>query len=264
MAGKIEFTGNNVKPFVAWLKRFSIDNSLLIEIDEDNEYFIAKSYDEERSIVKYSKIKFSEAGFNFKKSKSPTYIKIGFYHIPRFIKVLDLFGSNDFSFIITYDKLKTDKSEEDVGTLVTLKNKSLKMNIEASSLTIFNYISDELFLNRVCKIDLITTFKMSTKTKEKIDNLCDLDTECKLLKFSKKDNSIYASGITFKYEINDNDEAVATGDINVFKEKFGLLDDENYDVELGEDKVIFRSEDSDTISVLSLVEDNTTPMFKDI
>jgi hypothetical protein len=47
----IEFTAKNVKAFTGWLKRFStIDKSLLLEIDQATSTFIAKTYNEERSV----------------------------------------------------------------------------------------------------------------------------------------------------------------------------------------------------------------------
>jgi hypothetical protein len=48
-ASKLEFSAKNVSAFSTWLKKFSsIDNSLLLEIDEDKNIFIAKTY-----IIKY-------------------------------------------------------------------------------------------------------------------------------------------------------------------------------------------------------------------
>ena len=68
MAKTIDFTAKNVKPFSAWLKKFaSIENSLLIEVDEKHKCFVAKSYNEEKSVVKYSQISFVDAGFSLKK-----------------------------------------------------------------------------------------------------------------------------------------------------------------------------------------------------
>ena len=92
MAAKIEFTAKNAKVFSSWLKKFAaIDKSLLLEVDENDNIFCAKVYNEERSVVKFSQIKFDEAGFTVKESKDKRRIKVGIYNITRLMKIIDQF-----------------------------------------------------------------------------------------------------------------------------------------------------------------------------
>ena len=56
-------TGSNTK-FVNWLKGFKdIVNVLLIEVDIPEQKFVAKSFPESRSIVKYDELSFADAGY---------------------------------------------------------------------------------------------------------------------------------------------------------------------------------------------------------
>ena len=112
---KIEFIAKNAKEFTSWLKRFaSIDNTLLLEIDEKNLMFKAKSYNEEHSCIKFSSINFDEAGFVINQNKDPKQIRVGLFNVSRLIKVIDLFSS-EFTFIVTYDEV-TNKNETNLST----------------------------------------------------------------------------------------------------------------------------------------------------
>ena len=108
-AKKIEFSAKNVKAFSAWLKKFaSIDTALLLEVDEPNQTFLAKTYNEERSVVKFSKIKFDEAGLTVKASKDPMRVKVGIYNIARLMKIMDQFNDEEFTLTVNYDEITGD------------------------------------------------------------------------------------------------------------------------------------------------------------
>jgi hypothetical protein len=254
---KIEFTAKNVKPFQTWLKKFiSIDQSVLLEIDENNDRFCAKVYNEERSVVKFSQIKFDEAGLTVKKSKDPQRVKVGIYNIARLMKVMDQFGDGEFTFIVNYDEVSGEGVTDFAGVNLIFKNKSLKFNIECTSLNIFKYISDELFETRIAAMDdVIANFMLSSANIEKVNSLCSLDSESKFMEF-KNEGNVYVSGKSFDLLIgetsgkSENKEA----SINIFKEQFDAVDAEDYIVKMGDDRLIFSSKDKNTISVISMVE----------
>ncbi|MFA5153346.1 MAG: hypothetical protein WC554_12355, partial [Clostridia bacterium] len=146
---KIEFTAKNAKPFTAWLKRFaSIDNTLLLEIDEVNSLFSSKIYNEEHSCIKFSKISFDEAGFTVKSNKDPKKIRVGLFNISRLIKVIDQFNT-EFTFTVTYDEVTSPSETNLAGLNIVLKNNELKISVDCSSLNIFKYISDEKFISEI-------------------------------------------------------------------------------------------------------------------
>lgn len=253
MAKTIEFTAKNVKPFSDWLKKFaSIEKSLLMEVDEENKCFVAKSYNEEKSVVKYSKISFIDAGFSLKKdSKDPQFIKAGIYNIPRIIKSLEHFLSGEFSFAIQYDEVLDGNAKGLAGIALLIKSPSLKIKIECTSLNIFKYISDDLFKNAIAKTEAITSFEMSSSMIEKINSLCDLDKEYKFLEYVIRDKKVFVRGRSFELELADDGDKQFI--LSIYKDQFNKIDIENYNIELGEDKLIFRSKDSDTITVTSMV-----------
>lgn len=249
---KIEFTAKNVKPFSSWLQRFvSIDTALLIEIDEENSEFLAKTYNEERSAVKFSRIKFDVAGFVVVPSKTPKRIKVGLYNIAKLMKIMDQFSDAEFSFVVNYDELVD--TNELVGDSIILKNKNLKMTVECTSLNIFKYISDDLFKNTIAHLDdNPVNFKLSAAKIDQVNSLCKLDNESKFVEF-KNDDEIFIAGKTFDLLI-DKSDSTSKASINIFKDQFASVDVENYDVQMGDDRLVFTAENSSSFIVLSAVE----------
>lgn len=258
MAKKIEFSAENVKPLIAWFKRFaSIDNSLLLEIDESTSMMLAKTYNEERSVVKFSKIKFEDAGLTTKTPSDPKRIKVGLFNIPRLIKIMDQFSDDAFGISISYDEVVGGDTTDYAGLSITLKNKNLKVTVDCTSLSIFKYIPDDLFKTVIANLDdTLVEFPLRKNDIDKTNSLCGLDTEHKYVKFSKR-NNVYVSGKSFEYLLVNlgEDSGTSEGEIQVFKEQFNNLDVESYKVEMGDDRLVFTSQDSETITVISMVEE---------
>lgn len=253
---KIEFSAKNVKPFASWLSRFSsVDNSLLLEIDEENANFVAKTYNEERSVVKFSEIPFDEAGLLLKARPelNGKRVKVGLYNISRLIKVMDQFGTDSFDITFNYDEILGDAVEY-AGITILLKNKNLKMTIDCTSLNIFKYISDSLFNTAISKVEkVIDMFDLSKDDIEKINSLSKLDSDYKYLAFSRN-NGIKVCGKTFDLLLQEDTESSVISSIDIFKEQFEKIDVESYKVVMGEDRLVFRSTVSNTVVTVSMVE----------
>lgn len=252
MAKVLEFKAKNNKSFSSWLKRFStIDNSLLLEIDEVGKEFIAKTYNPEKSVVKFSRISFEDAGLELSSKPSlDQRIKVGIFHIPRLIKSLDHFVAEEFYLGFKYDEVIGENAGF-AGISILIKNSSLKMNLNCTPLHIFKYISDNLFLTNIANIDPAVSFEFSSEKIEKINSLCNLDNEYKFIDFKAKDNKLAVRGKTFEFKLAD---AQKNSNITIYKEQFEKIDLENYNVDLSDDRIVFRSKDSRTITVTSMVE----------
>jgi len=259
MANKVEFSAKNVKSFLSWLKKFSsIDTGLLLEIDEPQSRFIAKTYNEERSVVKLSTIKFDEAGFTVKPSKDPKRIKVGIYNIVRLMKIIDQFSENEFSFTVNWGELKDGESVDYAGLSLVLKNKNLTINVDCTSLNIFKYISDELFENVISAMDTVEAkFELLAEKINSINQLCALDDDdYKHIEFKNAAN-VYVIGKTFDFLINENSNEWdgKENTINIFKLQFANVDVGDYNVKMGEDKIVFTSSPfNSTTIVISRVE----------
>lgn len=251
----VEFTAKNVKAFTGWLTRFAlIDNSLLLEIDQDKSTLIAKTYNEERSVVKMSTIKFDDAGLITKPTKDPKRIKVGIFNIGRLIKTINQFSDAEFVMTIDFQELISDEETQYAGEKIFLKNKTLKMNLDCTSLNIFKYLPDELFINGIAKIDAIGTFELTKAAIEKIHTLNGLDSDHKFMAINFKGGSVNVTGNSYDHLIGTTKSEDA--ELAIFKDQYGSLDVENYDVALGEDRMVFTSRDSFTVTVISKAEDH--------
>jgi len=264
MAKTIEFKVNSPKPFCNYLKKFSsIDSTVLFEVDLKNKGFIAKSPNEERSIVKYGNISFEDAGFKTT-SKSDIRIKVGIYNISRLIKIMEQFGS-ELTFTIKYDDIITkDKSKDYAATSLLLCNDEIKFSIECTSLNIFKYISDDLYNNVIRKVDEVITFDFTKETIERISALCELDKDFKLLEFNNKNGKLYAKGKSFEFLIVPTINYEIK--IPIYKDQFNKIDVEKYRVHIAEDRMLFSSLDTNTEVIVSKVEvdDNYEEISNDL
>lgn len=254
MAKTIEFTVKSSKQFTSYLKKFaSIDSTVLFEVDLEKSRFIAKSPNEERSIVKYGALSFAEAEFETK-SKESIRIKTGIYNIARLIKIIDQFG-DEFKMVFKYDEVIENNGQKDYAALAILtKNNDLKFNTECTSLNIFKYISDDLYNGTIRKIEEVITFDFSKENIEKVRALSELDKEYKLIEFKNKNGNLYAKGKSFEYLIAPTTSTNAS--ITFYKDQFNKVDVENCKVVMGSDRMSFTSTDTDTEIIVSRVEGN--------
>lgn len=252
MAKTIEFNVKNSKPFTNYLKKFSsIDSTVLFEADLESQRFIAKSPNEERSIVKYGAVSFGEAGFETK-AKQNIRIKIGVYNISRLIKIMEQFG-NEFLFTIKYDEVVGANNAKDYAAVsLLLANDETRFNIECTSLNIFKYISDDLYENTIRKVQEEVAFDFNKDTIERVKALCELDKDFKLLEFVNKGGNLYAKGKSFEFLICPTSNVEFR--MPFYKEQFDKIDTENHRVSIGTDRSLFSSLDTNTEVIVSKVE----------
>ncbi len=256
MSKQLEFKAKDVKAFTSWLKRFSsIDGSLLLEIDNNLKEFLAKSYNEEKSVVKFSKINFENSGFNLITKDTPRErIKIGLYSIPQLIKTLDHF-EGEFSVIFKYEEVTDDGGSNIAGTNILIKSDNLKVGFECSSLKIFKYIADDVFENVICNMEEIVGFELKKEDIAQIVSLSTLDKDLKNMEFlNKKTGHLYAKSKSFEYLLSISSKVDAR--LPFLKSQFEKIDIENYKVSIGEDRMVLTSIDEATKTVISMLEEN--------
>lgn len=259
---QLNYTVNNISLFSAWLKRFSsIDKSLLLEVDLTTSEFIAKTYNEEHSVVKFSSIGFNDVGFELTTKKIPEgRIHVGVYDILKIIKTFNQFTEN-FEFIIKYDTILDNPNTKFIGKQLLLKNDTLKVGFDSTSLSIFKYLTDDIFDNTICKMDPLFKFDLTDEDLKKIMNLSDLDKEYKKLEFQAQNNKILLRSKSFELTLGICDAPNVK--LPILKDQLDKIDSENYQVVLG-DRMIFSSTESNTITVISSLDLNEYDTDKDV
>lgn len=231
-----------------FLNRFKpVSGSLLIEID--GEFIKAKTHTPERSVVKSSKIELSRV-FNFDGNvKTP--ILFGVYSLEKLIKSFSHFDGSPLTFT-----LKTEKTAEGiVGTDIILQNNSLTINFQCATLRLFTHISDEM-MSKISDVDSSKVdFILTKEVQARINSLAAIDSDQKLLTLELKNNTLSARGKSFDLNLltitgADNNKI----ELSIYKSQFAFIDREDIRVYMNEDRLIARSIESDTVSIIGKAE----------
>lgn len=251
---KLKSTGSTTG-FVTWLKGFKdINASLLIEVDLETNEFIAKSFPQDKSVVKYAKISFEDAGYEFAhvqdaganfdwsqhNEETDGRVKLGIYNVlGKFIDVAGMFDGTDHDMIVNFDicnnvvywGAKTGEIEYQAETTI-FQSRSLTMTVKNSQISeFFQKCDDKTFLERVCNISSPSTYAVNTMVLgnlSKIASVFAADKSRDLIKFYSKEidgqRGLYAYDETnssfdylLGYYVDGEDGETST---TIFKENF--------------------------------------------
>lgn len=223
--------------FSNWLKSFNeIQNSLLIEVDLKNQYFISKGFTSDHTVVKYGKISFSDACLDLTGIKDDDKevwdlerwneehdirVKVGIFMIlPKFIKVIDTFCGTDYKFIIEFGIFKNGNEDEYHAKSINFKSKTLTMKVKDCNISEFEQVSDDLFFNRINVIENGMSFEISMdaiKNLISISSVFVTDAKRDIIKFyTKKDKEVN------KYAIYAYDQTNGSYDYLLGYQKSGV------------------------------------------
>lgn len=234
--------------FTNFLKKFSsIESTLLVEIE--NGVIKAKTHTPDRAVVKSSSIAIDEI-LSISESDASTNVMFGLYNIEKFANAFKHFP-NEFDLIVEYSTLEGNN----VGTQLTLINKKLNVRFECASVRIFTHITDEM-MNRIASdVDNGIEFELDKNAQGQISSLSGIDNDHKLLTFRTGGTTISAIGKSFDLELTEADETLDNSDVTIYKQHFNVLDREDSKVVLSDDKIVFRSSETDTIMVVGKTEE---------
>lgn len=243
---KVTFNVKDQAKFLAFLKRFAlIESSLLVEIDGDD--LKAKTHTPERSVVKSSKELLTDI-IGDAPTELPT-LKFGIFNINKFMGAFKHFV-DQFDMTINYDQL----DGENVGTSIVLHNKKLKVSFDCASHRIFTHISEEL-MDRIADVSDYKNIDVNITEAEfgKIASLFAIDADDKFFTISVG-GGISIKSKSFELAISDT-QYPNSFSINCYKQHFNLADKEDSDVIISEEKLIFKSNISNTLCVVSRTDD---------
>ena len=200
--------------FVTWLKGFKdINGSLLVEIDLESKEFIAKSFPQDKSVVKYAKLSFEDAGYEYsyvhnngedfdwaqREATNDGRVKLGIYNVlGKFIDVVSMFDGSEHDMVVNFDicnnvlYLGAKKAEKEYQAETTVfHSKALTMTVKNSQISeFFQKCDDETFLTRVCNIGSPSTYEVNTAVLgnlSKIASVFAADKSRDLIKFYSKE-----------------------------------------------------------------------------
>lgn len=160
---KLRLSGS-AEPFVNYLKSYSrIRESLLLEVDTKQRAFVAKTFTEDKSAIRFASITFEEAKMTVvsddgEAEREDKRIKVGILiQLKKLIQIVERFGSevdkdgnSNFDIIISYEPYIDHKKEVDfVSTQIQFKSKTLKMKMDGFRITELAYLPDDVFANNI-------------------------------------------------------------------------------------------------------------------
>lgn len=250
MAKKVNYKVVSPDKLSTFLKRFSgVDSTLLVEISEGE--IKAKTHTPDNVVVKFSKMGLNESFDLVSGEDAP--IVFGLFNIDKFSGAFKHFGESSFNLIVEYDVL----DGINVGTRIILRNSKLSIKFDCASYRLFKHITDDLFFNSISNVTetLMAKFDIDRTTFSKINSVCNVDTDFKLISFANNGNSISASGKSFDMEIKEDAEIKTELDITIYKSHLGFVDKEDTSVCVSDDRIVFSSDESETVTVIGKTED---------
>ena len=160
---KLKLNGS-AEPFTNYLKSYSrIRESLLLEIDTTQRAFVAKTFTEDKSAIRFASITFDEANVKIvsddgETDRGETRIKVGILlQLKKLIQIVERFGSetdkdgnSDFEINISYEPyVDQNKNVNFVSTQLQFKSSTLKMKMDGFRITELAYLPDDVFANNI-------------------------------------------------------------------------------------------------------------------
>jgi hypothetical protein len=252
MARKISQTTFKVKSsenLIAFLKKFSlVESSLLLEITADS--LLAKSNTADKSILKYSKIKLDSV---LEGTVPGEGIKIGIGSISRIVNVFKYFGSGEEIFLeLKYEEI----NDELVGVDMTFHTDTLKINLPCQDLTLFTYVNAEMLKKIIKNVsdEKIMDFDFPKEEFIKIQSLCDMDSDAELIRLKAKDSKLFVCGKSFEYEMKNAPAIAKNIELAFRNENFGRIDSEFSRFHVSPNRILVKSNDTDTMIILGRTE----------
>ena len=287
MTLKLNLNGS-ADPFINYLKSYlRIRESLLLEIDTNLRAFVAKTFTEDRSSIRFSSISFDDANVsivsdNGEEERNGSRIKVGILiQLKKFIQIVERLGSDvnekgesNFNIEIDYEPFQNtnDKSVDFVTTSISFNSEILKMRMDGFRISELTYLSDDTFKSVVFNATDAVSIEISSSTINSIIKTSDIvkiDVRKDALVFYNEDKILYVKdrGVgsdnkyNFVYKIGELDtEPLYPINVPVTRDRFmKMLDksDENFKIIIGKntidgsvDRVLFDAVNSTTKIVI--------------
>ena len=284
---KLNLNGS-ADPFINYLKSYlRIRESLLLEIDTNLRAFVAKTFTEDKSSIRFSSISFDDANVsivsdNGEDERNGSRIKVGILiQLKKFIQIVERLGSDvnekgesNFNIEIDYEPFQNtnDKSVDFVTTSISFNSEILKMRMDGFRISELTYLSDDTFKNVVFNATDAVSIEISSSTINSIIKTSDIvkiDVRKDALVFYNEDKILYVKdrGVgsdnkyNFVYKIGELDtEPLYPINVPVTRDRFmKMLDksDENFKIIIGKntidgsvDRVLFDAVNSTTKIVI--------------
>ena len=229
----------------SYMKKFSsIEKSLLFEINDDR--IIAKTHTPDKSVVKIGSILLTDIMDPVSGKEN---VKIGLFAVDNFIASFKHFGESETRLEINVDTVGGDNVSTDLKAV----SKNLKVTFPCASISMFRYIDSGLATKLTDTSASLFSFRVDKDTLSKVSSLTGIDSDNDILSIKSEHGNVSFCGKSFEQTIpgvlSDTD-----GSISFYKSHLSFLDKEDFEVFVLDNKVIFKSLETDTTIIIGKTE----------
>jgi len=287
----------SAEPFINYLKSYQrIRESLLLEIDTERKAFVAKTFTEDKSAIRFASLSFEDAKMIVvedpdEANRNGARINVGiFIKLKQFINIIsrvaddkDSEGNSVFDVVINYDALvdqKNPNNVEFVASDISFVSSILKMRMNGFRTADLKYLPDDVFLSDVFNVNDPVTIEISPNTVnsiQKTSEIVSMDPRKDSMVFYNEGNVLFVkdggNGIdkepNFVYRVGElSADPGYPVSIELRREKFIKMFDKNTEtmkVIIGQrdedgknvvDRLLFDSTESTTKIVIAGVRDH--------
>jgi hypothetical protein len=250
-AQTLKFRITNSQNFVSFLKKLKlVDKSVPLEIEDGNIFAKVKTSD--KSVIKYVEIPLVD----FMEGDLPKErLKIGILEIGKLMDVFKYFGpEEDLNLYIESQPYDGDL----IATSIKFSSSSLNIFVKCADVTLLGYIDDKIQKAIHSTDGSELSFDVTQETFQKISSLTGIENNSEeLLHFDFREDGVTVRGNSFQYQILKGKPAAGYTTSKVFtiyKNQFSYIDQEASDIHFHENRILFKSNESESIIAIGLVE----------
>ena len=247
----------SIPNLISFLKKLkSVDKSVILEITKDTVF--SKVHTADKSVMKYSSVFLNdvlEGDVEWEKY-SEGKIKIGIIDVTRLMEAFRHFRPEED----VYMELTVNQVDgQSVSTEVKLTSASLDIKLRCADLSLLSYVEDDILKMVHSSESYLSNFKMYQSDFTTILSLCGLETNSEeTLSFDINQNTVYASGNSFKYKLNIGSAEINVEDNesipSIYKNQLSYMEAETCQVYVHSNRIVLLSEQTATSIAIGLVE----------
>jgi len=241
----------NIQKFRDFLEKFKkISQSLLIEVYSDR--IVSKMYTPDKGFIKRSQIEIETLG-EFEKKPSNV-IKVPFFNIDRVMKNIDLLPEGEIEIVFVCEQHK----ETFLCSQVKFVSETLKISNACTELDYVVSLGDQVYDGIIKSAEKGAQTTIHKTHMKKVMSLFDIDSSEKTIsiRMDEETGRIHVFNSMYDYQLPSEVTGSLEKSIRVKKEFLSYIGEDNFKLNITEDKVITHSTESDTTSIIGVVNED--------
>jgi hypothetical protein len=248
-------TTENIEKFRDFLEKFKkVSQSLLIEVWP--EMIASKTYTPDRGFIKRSQLDMEAFNASFDETP-PAVIKVPFFNIDRVMKNIDLLPDGNIDIVFVCEKQKPN-SNGILCSQVKFVSETLTIINACTEIDYVMSLSDSVYDGIIKSAEKGVQTTIHKAQMKKVTSLFDIDSAEKTvsIRMDEGTGKIHVFNSLYDYQLPDEVVGTLERPIRVKKEFLSYIGDDTTKLNITEDKVITYSTESNTTSIIGVVNED--------